>query len=110
MPRRRFGAYSFISATAFGIKPPQPRPAKNRKILNCSGEPASPVSKVETVNSTKLMAMPFLRPIRSASGPKISAPNIMPNSAQACSAPACGLLSPHSAISVGSTVPATKTS
>ena len=65
---------------------------------------------VAAVNRPKQIATPFLRPIRSASEPKPSAPNIMPNSAQACSIPACGFVSPHSAISVGRTVPATNTS
>ena len=83
VPRRRLGAYSFISATAFGISPPQPSPAMKRKTLNCSGVLAKPVITVAEVNSAKLIATPFLRPIRSASGPRIRAPNIMPNSAQA---------------------------
>ena len=81
-----------------------------RKTLNWSGELAKPVKRVATVKTRKLIAIPFLRPILSASGPETIAPNIMPNSAQACSTPACGLVRPHSAISVGSTVPATKTS
>jgi len=81
-----------------------------RSALNWSGLAAKPVHSVATVNSKKLTARPFLRPILSASGPSTSAPNIIPNSAQACRMPACGLLSPHSLIKVGSTVPATSTS
>lgn len=81
-----------------------------RNSLNCSGVVAKPVITVAVVNSMKLIATPFLRPIRSASGPRISAPNIIPNSAHACKAPACGLVRPHSAFSVGRTVPATNTS
>jgi hypothetical protein len=48
---------------------------------NSLGVVAKPLRKVETLKSTKLMATPFLRPMRSASGPKMKAPNIMPNSA-----------------------------
>ena len=79
--RERLGAYSFISATALGIRPPQPRPAMKRKMPNSVGVAAKPLQNVARLNSTKLIAMPFLRPMRSASGPKMKAPNIMPNSA-----------------------------
>ncbi|MNC44059.1 hypothetical protein D3C75_929530 [compost metagenome] len=79
--RRRLGAYSFISATALGISPPQPRPATKRRMPNSVGPLAKPLSTVEPLNSTKQMAMPFLRPILSARVPKPRAPNIMPNSA-----------------------------
>ena len=79
--RERLGAYSFINATALGMRPPQPKPAMKRKMPNSVGELAKPLRKVATLKPTKLMTMPFLRPIRSASGPKIKAPNIMPNKA-----------------------------
>ena len=42
---------------------------------------AKPLTTVKPEKSTKQMAMPFLRPTLSASGPKNSAPAIMPNSA-----------------------------
>ncbi|MNY69586.1 hypothetical protein D3C86_2075410 [compost metagenome] len=48
---------------------------------NSVGLLAKPLSTVEPLNSTKQMAMPFLRPILSARVPKPRAPNIMPNSA-----------------------------
>ncbi len=48
---------------------------------NSVGVLAKPLSTVALLNSTKQMAMPFLRPMRSASVPNASAPNIMPNSA-----------------------------
>ncbi len=75
------GAYSFISATALGISPPQPSPAMKRKMPNSVGLLAKPLRMVAELNSAKQMAMPFLRPMRSARVPKPSAPNIMPNSA-----------------------------
>ncbi|MCY1296053.1 hypothetical protein D9M70_454220 [compost metagenome] len=76
-----FGAYSFISATALGISPPQPRPATKRQMPNSVGLLAKPLTMVAPENSAKQMAMPFLRPILSARLPNASAPNIMPNSA-----------------------------
>jgi len=79
--RSRLGAYSFISATTLGISPPQPSPARKRKMPNSVGVLAKPLSTVALLNSTKQMAMPFLRPMRSARVPNASAPNIMPNSA-----------------------------
>ncbi|MNY59547.1 hypothetical protein D3C86_1960100 [compost metagenome] len=75
------GAYSFISATALGISPPQPSPAMKRQIPNSVGLLAKPLTMVALENSAKQMAMPFLRPILSARVPKVRAPNIMPNSA-----------------------------
>ncbi len=79
--RSFFGAYSFISATTLGINPPQPRPARKRKMPNSVGVLAKPLITVAPLNSTKQMAMPFLRPMRSARVPKTNAPNIIPNSA-----------------------------
>ena len=79
--RSFFGAYSFINATTLGINPPQPRPARKRKMPNSVGVLAKPLITVAVLNNRKQMAMPFLRPMRSANVPKISAPNIMPNSA-----------------------------
>ncbi|MCY1309883.1 hypothetical protein D9M70_600240 [compost metagenome] len=48
---------------------------------NSLGLLANPLRMVAPENSAKQMAMPFLRPIRSARLPNARAPNIMPNSA-----------------------------
>ncbi|MCY1429111.1 hypothetical protein D9M71_450150 [compost metagenome] len=79
--RTFFGAYSFISATTFGINPPHPRPAKKRHTPNSVGVLASPLTRVAQLNSRQHTAIPFLRPTWSARVPKHTAPNIMPKSA-----------------------------
>ena len=79
--RKRLGAYSLISATALGISPPQPKPAIKRQIPNSVGLLAKPFTRVAVENNMKHIAMPFLRPILSASVPNTKAPNIIPNSA-----------------------------
>ncbi|MCY1370709.1 hypothetical protein D9M69_578120 [compost metagenome] len=76
-----FGAYSFISATTLGITPPMPSPAMKRQRPNSVGFRAKPLSTVKPLKSITQIVMAFLRPILSDSGPKNSAPNIMPNSA-----------------------------
>ncbi|MNV93723.1 hypothetical protein D3C71_1884500 [compost metagenome] len=48
---------------------------------NSLGLLANPLRMVAPENKAKQMAMPFLRPMRSARLPKARAPNIMPNNA-----------------------------
>ncbi|MNU02812.1 hypothetical protein D3C72_2466310 [compost metagenome] len=58
-----------------------PSPAIKRQIPKLVGVVAKPLSTVKPLNSITQRVMVFLRPILSDSGPKNSAPNIMPNSA-----------------------------
>ena len=97
--------YSVISATTLGITPPMPRPAMKRIAANWVGVSAKPLRKVTPLKMITVIMITFLRPMRSDSGPKISAPNIMPNSAALPSEPACSGVRSHSFISTGSTTP-----
>ncbi|MNZ16178.1 hypothetical protein D3C78_331450 [compost metagenome] len=100
-----FGAYSFISATTLGITPPMPSPATKRQIANSSGVRANPLITVKPLNRTTQVMMVLRRPIRSDSGPKNSAPSIIPTSAQLPSRPAWSAVRSQACISAGSTTP-----
>ena len=76
--RRRLGAYSEPKATAFGTAPPIPIPAKKRNIVNCSTLVMNMVSRVKRPNRTAQRKSIHLRPKRSASMPKPTAPKIDP--------------------------------
>jgi hypothetical protein len=77
--RRRCGLNSDVSATAFGIAPPSPRPVRKRMTIRLVVPVASVVASVPTPNATTLSTTMRLRPIRSASGPKMRAPIMRPN-------------------------------
>ena len=74
-------------------------------MANSVGLDAKPPANVKPLNSTIQIIMTFLRPILSASEPKIIAPNIIPAKAVLASIPACIAVKPHSAIKSGNTTP-----
>ena len=76
-----------------------------RRTPNENGVVANPLKKDAELKSVKQMMMHFLRPIRSPSGPKIMAPNIMPNRAQLARVPACVGVRLQSSISAGRIAP-----
>src|SRR5882672_7049002 len=75
----RCGAYSEESASRLGIAPPSPHPAKKRHSSNQERSGACGVSSENSENTTTEPASIHLRPKRSASGPKMNAPNIAPS-------------------------------
>ena len=103
--RIRLGAYSDVSATRFGITPPIPKPAKNRKIPNSKGLDANAPKKVKPLKKVTQIKITFLRPILSAKAPNNMAPNIIPHKAVLASMPACTEVRDHSCISKGRTTP-----
>src|SRR5437899_8338507 len=76
--RVRFGMYSDVRAIAFGIAPPMPKPVKTRNAVSCATDVAVAVSNDPTPNASAQVTKTGLRPKRSAKGPKINAPIIMP--------------------------------
>ena len=74
----RFGMYSEVKAIAFGIAPPMPNPVNTRKAVSCATDVAVAVSNDPTPKVKAQATSTGLRPKRSASGPKINAPTIMP--------------------------------
>ena len=107
MLRIFLGEYSVICATTLGITPPMPRPARKRSTPNTTGSRVRPAAAVKTLNSTTQMAIARRRPMRSATVPKKTAPNIMPNSAELTMKPAPAALTPMSFMIDGSAMPAT---
>src|SRR5208283_1486073 len=76
--RSRFGAYSHPKASAFGIAPPKPIPARKRHTASCS---TLVIYAVKNVNTPKINAEIHnvrLRPQRSALIPKNIAPTSGP--------------------------------
>ena len=78
--RIRFGAYSVVSAIALGIAPPRPRPVMKRRMISDCTESAVEVSRDITPKNKVQKMRTGLRPKRSATGPKASAPSMRPKS------------------------------
>ena len=76
--RDRFGMYSEVRAIAFGIAPPMPNPVNTRNAINWKTDVAVAVSSAPTPNVSAHAMRTGLRPNRSANGPKMSAPIIIP--------------------------------
>src|SRR5215470_4371322 len=74
----RLGMYSDVSAIAFGMAPPIPNPVNMRYPINCDTDVAVAVINDPMPNVNAHAMSTGLRPKRSASGPKMSAPIIMP--------------------------------
>ena len=72
--RRRSGQYSAVSAMAFGIAPPSPRPVIKRKMRSCVSFVDVAVTMVKTPNIAVQISTTQRRPILSATGPNRSAP------------------------------------
>ncbi len=76
----RLGAYSVVRAIAFGIAPPSPSPVTKRRIVSDFTESAVTVRRAITPKNRVQKTSTGLRPMRSAMGPKASAPSIRPKS------------------------------
>lgn len=103
--RSRDGAYSVLSATAFGITPPSPSPARNRYRPTSHGVVARKTAPVKTVYSRTHTVIGIRRPTRSATVPKTMAPIIIPTSAALPISPAVAGMMPNSAIIRGTAAP-----
>ena len=101
--RRRCGLNSDVIATAFGIAPPRPRPVRKRIASSVLTSPTKEVASVPMPKASVEKMMIFLRPMRSARGPKISAPIISPNNPALNTGPSAALLKPHSLAIAGAT-------
>ena len=77
-PRSRDGEYSVVSAMAFGMQPPSPRPVSTRNQNNAWIEAAQAVASVNAANVTMDARMTGRRPRRSASGAMHNAPSMIP--------------------------------
>ncbi len=102
-----FGANSVIRAITLGITPPSPRPATKRSAENVTASCDRPAAAVKTLNSATLAAMARRRPMRSATAPSTTAPNIMPKVAALIMKPAVVAETPMSFMMSGSAMPTT---
>src|SRR5580692_10490477 len=68
--RRRFGAYSDISATEFESAPPRPRPVRNRQAISWSNVEQRDVSIANIPKMSVQQTIGHFRPQRSAIGPE----------------------------------------
>ena len=103
--RRRRGLNSDVSAIAFGIAPPRPRPVRKRIASSVLTSWTKAVTSAPMPNASVDKMMIFLRPTRSASGPNTSAPIISPNRPALNTGPSAPLPRPHSLASAGATKP-----
>ena len=103
--RRRRGMYSEVSAMAFGMAPPMPRPVTARQAINDSTDCAVAVSSEPTPKISAQAMSTGLRPMRSASGPLTSAPIIMPTSPLEITEPSTPREIFSAAVSAGATKP-----
>src|SRR5208337_2642866 len=71
---RRTGQYSAVSAMAFGIAPPSPRPVIKRKMRSWVSFVEVAVTMVKTPNIVVQIITTQRRPTLSATGPNRSAP------------------------------------
>ncbi len=101
--RRRCGLYSAVMAMALGIAPPRPSPVKNRIATSALRSWTADVTSAPMPKTSVETTMIFLRPIRSASGPKVSAPIIRPTRPAENTGTSEPLVSPHSLASAGAT-------
>ncbi|MNT41160.1 hypothetical protein D3C72_1775130 [compost metagenome] len=72
---------------AFGIAAPNPRPVKKRNSVSIGSVVAKAVNKLKPPNRISDSTSTFLRPIRSASGPAVSAPTARPTRAALITGP-----------------------
>ncbi len=78
--RLRCGEYSAVRAMALGMAPPSPSPVRNRHTIKPCTDDAVGVSSMNAPKTIRQKIMTGLRPIRSATMPKTSAPVISPTS------------------------------
>ena len=103
----RSGMYSEVSAMALGIAPPIPIPVNTRNAVSCATETAVAVSSDPIANVIVHAISTGLRPTRSASGPNVSAPIIMPKVPLEITVPNVTRGMWSSALSAGATKPIT---
>ena len=101
MARQRWGANSEISVMAFGMAAPSPRPVRKRHSVRGFRLCAQAVPRLARPKNRHEKTSTRLRPIRSDTGPAISAPSDSPSSAALSTGPRSCLWIPHSADSVG---------
>jgi hypothetical protein len=76
--RLRCGAYSAVSAMASGMAPPRPSPVRKRHAISPRTVCALGVSSMQSPKKARQTTITRLRPTRSATMPKASAPSIRP--------------------------------
>jgi|GEM_PF-6265228 len=94
-PPRRIPAYSETRAAAVGMRPPRPRPARNRKSPKTSGDGATARRDVKKEKLATLKITAFRRPTTSLTAPMESAPIIIPTSPYEAMTPTPEAVSPH---------------
>ena len=77
--RCRRGTYSDASAAAFGIAPPSPNPARNRRMPSNITPLTVEIASVSAANARTLDRSAVRRPMRSPSIPPSAPPNIIPS-------------------------------
>ena len=103
--RCRLGTYSEASAAAFGIAPPSPSPARNRKTPSITTPSTAAIASVGTANDSTLQRSAVRRPMRSPSMPPAAPPIIMPSGPSASTVVNGARGSDHSLINAGMTLP-----
>ena len=101
--RMRCGAYSETSARILGMAPPRPKPAIRRYINNESTDVAVAHIRDMTPNSKVLKMISGLRPKRSASELRTTAPIMVPIKPAANNGPNCSGEMDHRLRSEGAT-------
>jgi hypothetical protein len=76
--RLRRGAFSLLTTTAIGTRPPRPRQARKRRTMSSVRSLAWVTASVRTENQITVPSIIGRRPIRSVSGPVTSAPSATP--------------------------------
>jgi hypothetical protein len=85
-PRRVGGAKSKASVVARGMPPPRPKPVRNCRPANCTGEPTRAESSEKIPNTVTQPISTGLRPSRSPSNPALSEPSSSPTLPQVSAA------------------------
>ena len=86
-PRRRRDAYSAEMRLVLTRMPPIPNPVTTRQRPSSAADVEVAVKNSPTALTMSAIIIIFLRPIRSATGPRTSAPTAMPRSAALMTSP-----------------------
>jgi hypothetical protein len=97
------GLYSEVSAIGLGMAPPRPSPVRKRHSSRLSGESAVAVSTEQIPKASVEATMTGLRPMRSASRLKPSAPMASPIRPHAMTGASAPGIRPHALLMVGAT-------
>ena len=103
--RCRLGTYSEDNAAAFGIAPPNPKPARKRNVPKSIRPLTVEIASVSTANDNMLNRSAVRRPIRSPNIPPTAPPIIMPKGLRARIVEKAPRGSDHSFMSDGTALP-----